>query len=136
MNGTHAEEVPVDMCGVNRHRKYWAERKCAVLTGDKFEVCVVNVNRLRLDVCLCGSDFFIVDFRHAILWLILESITKLVCLTLVLVTLEVIASVSAQQFMLMLKNVTDLVCTFTGDLKVFAVSRNLTVCYCISRTIF
>jgi hypothetical protein len=50
MNGSSAEEVPTDICGLNSHRKYWAERKCSILTGSKFEVqcCRIQLQRLTL----------------------------------------------------------------------------------------
>ena len=38
MDGSQAEEVPTDMCGLNSHRKNWAKRKCSVITGELFKV--------------------------------------------------------------------------------------------------
>lgn len=37
-NGSSAMSASNNMCGLNSHRKYWAERSCSVLTGSVFQV--------------------------------------------------------------------------------------------------
>ena len=60
---------------------------------------------------------------------------KLVCLTHVRATLVATVNVFAQQFMLMLKNVIDLVFIFIGDRKAFVVSlMNVKQCVIKSRS--
>lgn len=64
MSGSDAVSAETDLCASNTHRKYWAERKCSVITGNVFDVREFVIPYLWRDNILLTVLYY---FRLAIL---------------------------------------------------------------------